>query len=209
MITGIMGGTFDPVHFGHLRPGLEILQALELDELRLIPCHIPPHRPRPHANPSQRLMMLQEAVRHEPRLIVDSRELERDGASYTYDTLLSFREELGDIPLCLIIGMDAFLQLPEWHRWQDLLDLCHVVAMLRPGRTVPVEGVMGRIARERLVSDRQDLCRKSSGYILYQEVTQMDISATAIRDMLLHGKSPRFLLPDAVLTIIEAEGIYQ
>ena len=132
-MIGIFGGTFDPVHFGHLRPALDVKQALGLREMRLIPCFSPPHRQQPVANPGQRLTMLRAAVGEEPELLVDNREMKREGVSYMVDTLSSLREEFGDEPLCLVLGSDAFLQLDGWHRWREIIELAHIVVTHRPG----------------------------------------------------------------------------
>ena len=132
-MIGVFGGTFDPVHFGHLRPALDVKQALALREMRLIPAFQPPHRATPVANPGQRLTMLRAAVGTEPDLLVDNREMMREGESFMADTLSSLRKDLGDEPLCLVLGMDAFLTLDSWHRWKEILQLAHIVVTHRPG----------------------------------------------------------------------------
>lgn len=208
---GILGGTFDPVHFGHLRPALELLEGLELDAIRLIPCGIPPHRQVPIAGAEQRLAMLRLAVEGVEGLEVDERELKRAGPSYMVDTLLSLREEVGEQPLCLILGLDAFLGLDSWHQWERILDLCHLVVAHRPGWTLH-EGISGPIQQllnRRQIRDREGICREKAGMILFQAVTQLDISATSIRNRLAQGQQVRYLLPDPVLEYIEQQGLYQ
>ncbi|EHQ51635.1 nicotinic acid mononucleotide adenylyltransferase [Ectothiorhodospira sp. PHS-1] len=206
-MIGILGGTFDPIHFGHLRPALEIQECLDLDELRFIPCGLPPHRRRPQADMSHRLAMVEQAVALHSGFSVDRRELERDGPSYSVDTLESLRRELGPhVPLCLLLGMDAFAGLSSWHRWQDLFGLAHIVVAHRPGSDAPR-------AREAWAASRQaaspaDLRAAPAGRILFMPVTQLDISATAIRDLVARGRSPRFLLPEPVLTYIQRYGLY-
>ena len=134
----IFGGTFDPIHFGHLRTALELMQRLEFDELRMLPCHMPPHRDNPLAAPSQRLGMLQLAVQEVSELGVDDREIERGGVSYMVDTLQSFRDELGaSVSLSLVVGMDSFLTLPKWYEWERIPDLAHIVVVARPGSERP------------------------------------------------------------------------
>ena len=130
-MIGVFGGTFDPIHFGHLRSALEIGESLRLKEIRFIPCRIPPHRDEPLADPLQRLAMVRAALAGQPEMIADDREIKRDGSSYMVDTLESLRNEFVNDPLCLILGMDAFMELPTWHRWQDLLTLAHLVVMHR------------------------------------------------------------------------------
>ena len=123
---GILGGTFDPIHFGHLRSGLEVYESLEFEHIRLIPCGVPPHRELPIASNEQRLAMMRLAVEDNTKLIVDQRELQREGPSYTVDTLLELRQEFPDTPLCLIIGSDAFLGLDSWHQWKKIPQLAHL-----------------------------------------------------------------------------------
>ncbi|HHM05771.1 MAG TPA: nicotinate-nucleotide adenylyltransferase [Gammaproteobacteria bacterium] len=208
-MLGILGGTFDPVHFGHLRPALDVLQALELDEVRVMPCRTPPHRESPRASPEQRRTMLELALADEPGLVLDRRELEREGPSFMVDTFQSLRHELGgEIPLALILGMDAFLGLPKWHRWEALAGLCHFVVTHRPGWSPPGSGEMARWSRARTVSSGTALRATPAGKVFYSEVTQLDISASHIRALLAAGLSPRYLLPDAVLAYIRDTGLY-
>ncbi len=208
-MIGILGGTFDPVHFGHLRPALEVCEALQLEELRLIPSNIPPHRPGPVASPTQRLDMLRAAVGDTPHFIIDERELERDGPSYTIDTLLSLRRELGSASLCLLIGMDAFLGLPDWHRWHELIGQCHMVVMTRPGAQMPETGELAGFIDRHRADDAAALASGPAGYVLFQPVSRLEISGTRIRERLAAGNSARFLMPQAVLAIIEREGLYR
>ena len=132
---GILGGTFDPVHNGHLRMAIEVMELCALDEVRLTPLHTPPHRLLPNTTPQHRLAMLSHAVKEVQGLRIDERELQRAGVSFTVDTLRSLREELGNKPLCLIMGMDAFQGLNTWHEWTSLVDLAHIIVASRPGPT--------------------------------------------------------------------------
>src|SRR5579885_3221529 len=136
----ILGGTFDPVHLGHLRAAWEAGEALDA-EVRLIPTNVPPHRPAPVANAQQRAAILRAALTGQDRLKLDTRELDRAGPSYTFDTLTSLREEIGaQRALVVLLGADAFAGLPSWHRWRELLDLAHIAVLTRPGHVPPLAG---------------------------------------------------------------------
>jgi len=202
-MPGILGGTFDPVHYGHLRTALDVAQALGLEQIRLIPLRDPPHRERPTTPPGLRLAMTQAAVADEPLFRVDDRELRREGKSYTLDTLRSLRRELGEQPLCLLLGGDAFRGFPDWHQPERILELTHLVVMQRPDQKHPP------LYPERHTDDPSQLQRTAGGLILFQPVTQLAISATHIRNLVQSGLSPRYLLPDAVLEIIRREGLYR
>ena len=211
-MLGIYGGTFDPVHYGHLRTALEVKEALGLAELRFLPCRFPPHRSQPGASPQQRLLLLETALQHAGLgFTVDGRELRREGPSYMFDTLTSLREELGsDLPICLILGLDAFAGLPSWHRWRELFDLTHLAIMQRPDAPNLVRpGELADHTRGRQTADISTLHASPHGKIAFLEVTQLAISATKIRQIILEGKSARYLLPDPVLEMIQAEGLYR
>jgi nicotinate-nucleotide adenylyltransferase len=207
-MIGILGGTFDPVHFGHLRPALEIQQQLGLQEVRLVPCRTPPHRPQPLASASQRVAMLEAAIRDHPVLRIDTRELERDGPSWTLDTLVSLHQELGGQSVCLLLGMDAFHGLSTWHRWHELLDHCHMVVMTRPGAVLPDQGELADFIGLHRVLDAAALEQHAAGLLLFRTVTQLEISGTSIRKQLAAGQDPGYLLPDPVIDIIHKEGLY-
>jgi nicotinate (nicotinamide) nucleotide adenylyltransferase len=205
---GILGGTFDPVHFGHLRAALDLLEELNLAQVRLVPARIPPHRVQPAASAGQRLAMLEAAIRHESRLVIDDRELHRDGPSYMVDTLQSLRAEVGGIALALIVGADAFSSLPIWHRWREIVELSHVIVMQRPGGWIFASDELNALLAERLTQEPLALINHPAGCILEWAVTQLDISASRIRELVHAGRSPRYLLPDPVWEIIQKEGLY-
>jgi nicotinate-nucleotide adenylyltransferase len=207
-MIGILGGTFDPVHFGHLRTALEVKARLDLSQLRLLPCHIPPHRDQPVASPAQRRAMLELALAGQDDLSLDCRELERPGPSYMVDTLADLRADIGEQSLCLILGDDAFAGLDRWHEWQRLIELAHIVVMSRPGHAQPGQGPVAELVRQRLQVSVTALRDSSAGYIHYCAVTQLEISATAIRALIGAGGSPRYLLPEQVLDYIRREGLY-
>lgn len=201
-MIGLFGGTFDPVHFGHLRVALDVAQHLNLSQLRMLPLAAAVHRRQPVASPEQRMAMLRVAIRDEPVLVADDRELTRGGPSYSVDTLRSFRAELGgDLSLCLLVGADAFEGLPDWHRPLDILEMVHLVVMQRPGAPTARDPWLRDQVEQRRVDDPSALRGRSGGHIYFQTVTQLDISATRIRRLLTQGKSPRYLLPDGVLAL--------
>ena len=207
--VGILGGTFDPVHNGHLRIALEILENLALAEVRFIPSRLPPHRGRPQATPSQRLEMLRLAVAGQPGFVVDDRELRREGPSYMVDTLASLRIELGNTPLCLLLGRDAFNDLPGWHCWRNILELTHLIILERPGAALTPAGELSQLLDHCRLDHPGALREKAAGGILIQPVTQLAISATQIRQLLAQGRSPRYLLPEAVWNCIREHGLYR
>lgn len=206
---GIFGGTFDPVHIGHLRSALEVAEFMALDELRLIPSARPPHREAPQVSARDRLAMVELAVAGLPPLRVDDRELKRDKPSYSIDTLESLRSELAAADqLFLIIGWDAFCGLPSWHRWNELLEYCHILVLQRPDADSEAPETLRNLLAARSISDPLSL-EGPGGQISFIWQTPLAVSATQIRTLLASGKSVRFLLPDAVLTYIHAHGLYR
>lgn len=201
---GLLGGTFDPIHYGHLRPAQEVLDALSLDEMRLIPSARPPHRAAPVASAEQRLRMAQLAVTEFPRFSVDDREIRRSGPSYTVPTLESLRVEMGDRPLCLVLGLDAFLGLESWHRWGEIPDLAHLVVLTRPGWVL---GDLPAWAGGRL-GPPEDLALSPAGRLFFLAVKPQNISATGIRSALARGQSVQGLLPQAVQGFICQNHLY-
>ncbi|HRD66338.1 MAG TPA: nicotinate-nucleotide adenylyltransferase [Candidatus Competibacter sp.] len=206
---GVLGGTFDPIHYGHLRPALELLETLELAEIRFVPCRIPAHRAAPQVTAEQRLALVRLATVGQPGFVADDRELRRSGPSYMVDTLASLRGDFDDVPLCLIVGTDAFRELHTWQRWQELSGLAHIVVMQRPGVLQPFPPLLEAFVSPRVVYDALALRRRPAGGILFQPVTQLNISATQIRALLARGHSPRYLLPEAVLACIREWGLYR
>ena len=206
--VGIFGGTFDPIHLGHLRTGFELLQLLSLAELRWIPVGDPGHREAPLASAELRLAMLRAAVADQPGFVVDDREMRRAGASFTIDTLEELRAELPGRPLCLVLGMDAFLGFTRWRRWQEILALAHLVVAHRPGWERPAEGELGGLLAARGTTLAADLHAATAGRIYVHAVTQLEISSTGLRDIITSGRDPRFLVPEPVRTIILETGCY-
>ena len=210
----VLGGTFDPVHYGHLRLGRDLARALAPVDVRLVPARDPPHRSMPAASAGDRLAMLRLAVREFPELAIDTRELERQGKSYTVLTLAELRAERPQRPLALVVGADAFLGLPTWHRWKELFTLAHMVVVARPGTTLAIEAMAPHLKIEwerRLEPDPGALRRERAGAIVLQAVTPQLISATAIRAMLARGdvSDAARLLPADVLTYIADHRLYR
>jgi nicotinate-nucleotide adenylyltransferase len=211
---GVLGGTFDPIHYGHLRLAEELGERLRLEEVRIIPSGTPPHRSAPAVTAEHRLAMTQLAAASNARLKVDAREVRRAGPGYTFDTLKDLRAEAGETrPLTLLLGADAFLEFATWHRWREIFGLAHVAVAHRPG--FPVEQWAARmpqpLAREyaaRLMQQPLAIHLSAAGGVAVVPFTALDISATAIRDMLQAGASPRYLLPDAVLYYIRLHKLY-
>lgn len=208
--VGILGGTFDPVHCGHLRIALEVLEVCGLSQVRLIPNAQSPLRDSPRASSADRLAMLQVALEGEARFIVDTRELDRASPSFTVETLAELRDELGDVPLCFILGADAFSQFHCWHDWPRILELAHLVVAQRPGCDIVLEDEdLASAYRQRRTDDVQTLHKRPAGTIYVCEVTQLAVSATQVRDRVQQGQSARWLVPDGVWEYIQQHRLYQ
>lgn len=206
---GIFGGTFDPIHIGHLRLALDLKQQLQLDEMRLLPCYLPPHRATPSVGAGQRVDMLRIALDECPELQLDTRELSREKPSYTYDTLCELRGEVGkDVSICFCMGMDSFITLDTWHQWRDLIRLAHIVVVKRPGWELPASGPVAELLN-RHGADEQQLTQSTAGAVVITSPRLMPVSATEIRQLIRAGKSAQFLVPDAVWSYICDQRLYQ
>lgn len=205
---GVFGGTFDPIHLGHLRTASELLQEYHLAEIRFIPCHIPHDEKLPLASAELRLQMVRKSIESEPGFIIDDRELRRDGPSYSVDTLESLRDDFPDRTLVLIVGMDAFLGFRSWHRWEDILQLAHIIVACRPGSGASGTGPIGKLLAAHGAPDSSGLYQAPAGRIIVHAVTQLEISSSAIRQMVQRGTDPRFLIPGPVARMIRESGCY-
>ena len=208
LVIGILGGTFDPVHYGHLRLAEEALDALGLAQVHFIPAGLPPHRAAPQLAALNRLDMVRLAIADNPRFVLDDREIRKTAPCYSVETLLDLRAERGpDVPLYLITGADAFLGLHTWHRWRELFDLAHIAVAERPGHTLGAALTTPELAREMAVRQCEvaALSGRAAGGIVRFDMTPLAISATRIRALLAEGKSPRYLLPDVILDYIHTE----
>jgi nicotinate-nucleotide adenylyltransferase len=209
-MIGLMGGTFNPIHYGHLRPALEVAEKLGLDEVRFIPASQPPLRDVPSVSARHRLNMVELAIQNESRFVLDDRELRRESLSYTVDTLLSLREEFGNtMPLVWMMGMDAYQRFTQWHQWEKILQLAHLLVSHRPNyhsdENLSENNLLTgyHAPRLSLLSDA------AAGRIHFMPVTQLDISATLIRENLRKHQSIRYLLPDAVCDYITEKRLYR
>ena len=205
---GIFGGTFDPIHNGHLRTAFELREALRLGEVRFLPTGSPPHREATLASSEMRLAMVRAAVQNEPAFTVDDRETRRGGLSYSVDTLVELRAEFPQRAICLLLGMDAFLGLPNWHRWREILELAHVVVAHRPGWKAPTQGPLGEVMVDRGTGSVRDLHEATAGRVFVHAVTQLEISSTELRALIARGRDPRYLVPDSVCKLLRETGWY-
>ncbi len=212
---GILGGTFDPIHHGHLRIAQEAMEQCDLAQVRFIPSGTPPHRAPPLAPAQARWNMVCLAIRNHPGFVADGREMSRTDPCYTVDTLAEIRAETGSAqPLSLILGGDAFLQLHTWHDWTRLFELAHVVVLQRAGG-LPLGNAMLNAApalqaeyRKRLAPGALALHEAPAGAIFVADMPALDISATDIRRRCARGHDVHYLLPDAVADYIQTHELY-
>lgn len=205
----IFGGTFDPVHYGHLRAAAEVAEQLGVSDFRLLPAGEPPHRDSTWASPRHRMAMLELALAPHADLSVDDREVLRDGPSYMTDTLASIRAEAGDLPVVLCLGQDAANQLHCWHEWTRLIDLAHLLVMTRPEAEPSYSVAVAEVFEGRWVDDPKALMDHPAGRVCKVDVTCLAISSTDIRNQLARNGNPRFLLPSTVLAYIRKHGLYR
>lgn len=210
-LHALYGGTFDPVHYGHLRSVEALALLVGLHKVTLLPNNVPPHRPQPEASPAQRVAMVRLAIAGNPLFELDLREMQRETPSYTLDTLKELRHERGSRqPLAFIIGQDSLLTLHKWHGWQDLLSLCHLLVCQRPGYASRMDTpVLQHWLEQHLTANAADLHQQPAGKIFLAATPMIDISATEIRQRHHQGKSDADLLPPAVSEFIQREGLYR
>ncbi|EIJ42031.1 nicotinate/nicotinamide nucleotide adenylyltransferase [Beggiatoa alba B18LD] len=206
---GMLGGTFNPIHHGHLRLALELYERLSFAQVHLIPAASPPHREKPTVNAELRFAMVQAAVAGVNGLIADDRELKRQGYSYTIDTLRSLRNDYPQHPLCLILGMDAFIGLPTWHAWESIIELAHLVVVRRPGTLLPMSHRMHDFLVTHQVNNIAEMNNRLAGKILVEEIPALTISATQIRTLIAQQRNPSYLIPAPVFEIIEQYQLYR
>jgi len=211
--VGIFGGTFDPVHYGHLRLAEEMLELANLRQIRFIPTGTPPHRDAPQVSAQHRSAMVQLSIADQPAFMLDDREVKRTTPCYTVDTLRELRADLGAAqPLCLLMGGDAFLQLHTWHEWEQLFELAHIVVGYRPGFTIDerIHSATAELQQhyQQRLCTADDLSRQPSGGIAELAIPKLEISATDIRRRVAESRTIRYLLPNAVADYIHQHHLY-
>lgn len=204
-LIGINGGTFDPIHFGHLRPALEVLNALHLDEMRFVPAYQPVHRALPQVSADQRCEMIELAIQNQPKFKLDRIEIEMGGPSYMVNTLKTLKHQEPDATFVLMMGTDAFAKFDAWQDYLGILKLANLVVTHRPGEPVPADGEVGRLFHEYWAPN----LTQDAGQILDLPITQLDLSATALRSYLSHGDSVDYLMPSKVADYIREHQLYQ
>lgn len=205
-MIGLLGGTFDPIHYGHLRPAEEVYRRLGLESLHVVPCAKPPHRKPPLASAAHRLRMVELALQEFPGFEADDREVRRGGVSYTVPTLISVRDEVGDEPLSFIVGSDAFAGITTWHRWEDLFGLAHLIVVQRPGSPATIPAW----AKPRICTHAKELAQRPAGKIFFMPVTPREISATELRAAIARGDAPSAEhVPPAVWKYIQQNKLYR
>ena len=206
---GVFGGTFNPVHIGHLRMAIESREALGFDRVHMVVSALPPHRAQPGVSAEMRLRMLELATAGCEGLVADDREIRRSGPSWMLDTLAELRADYGqEAAICLVIGMDAFVTLESWWRWQELVDYAHIAVLMRPGEW-SAPAALARWASDRWRDDPDtSMCDDAHGNLFGIELSQIDLSSTAVRERLMQERSARFLVPDPVLEFIADNGLY-
>ncbi|GJM04413.1 MAG: putative nicotinate-nucleotide adenylyltransferase [marine bacterium B5-7] len=209
-LVGILGGTFDPIHNGHIRLALEAKQQLNLDHVRLIPVNIPPHRSKPVASAIHRRSMIELAISHEENLSIDLRELDSDEISYSINTLKSLRQEFINDGLCLILGRDAFNKIDSWKHWDELLTYAHIIVANRPGElNGAASPKLEQWIKHHQTSQATSLNEKPSGYIYFIDSPMLDISSSMIRQKYLEHETIDELLQPSTLTYIKENHLYQ
>jgi nicotinate-nucleotide adenylyltransferase len=207
--TLVFGGTFDPVHKGHIESVCAVARLLGDVDVYLVPCQIPAHRPTPAASPEARLKMLQLAVASQDRIFVDDCELRRGGTSYTFDTLSGFREKLGESgSLLFLMGRDSWVTLPGWHRWEELTDLAHLLVLERPGPDQGSPDVLRTWCKSRQVQDPKDMMDSPSGKVCFLSLDQINVSASRLRDRIAKGSSIEGNVNPLVMNYIRQHNLY-
>jgi nicotinate-nucleotide adenylyltransferase len=206
---GIIGGTFDPIHLGHLHLAHEVYTKCELEKIIFIPCNQSPLRKPPIASGAARLAMLKIATENYSQYVVDARELEHQKPSYTFDTLCSLRADFMDASLCVIMGNDAFCKFNEWHRWQNILELAHIIVATRNPTAPPMAKELAELVNKNSATTAKTLQDKPYGNIYFVNINPLPISATQIRTAIKKNEIVDRLLPKKVWQYINTHKLYQ
>lgn len=208
--TVVMGGTFDPIHHGHLRSAVDILDYFQFKNLRLIPCYQPVHKDQPSVSAEQRLKMVELGIHADARLSVDEREILREGRSYSIDTLTQLRDELGpEEPLIMVVGMDSFLSLPTWSRWQELLNVAHILVISRPGWEPDFISSLESFYKKHRAESAAELQCAPAGKIWMESFTPLAISSSQVRNLCRKKASIAYLVPETIQRFIETHSLYK
>ena len=206
---GFLGGSFDPIHNGHILPAIEVAQKLQLQALFLMPNHIAPHKPGSHCNAEQRTEMVKLAIQDTPELQIDTRELNRDSASYTVETLKEIQAQYPNTPICFIMGMDFLIHFDSWYQWQEILNYCHLVICARPGWKNEFNSTIQALLNKHQTTSFERLHQLNAGKIYFQEAIQLDISSTQIRHNIKNNLCVETFLPQKVHRYIEDNQLYK
>ena len=210
MSVALLGGTFNPIHFGHLNLANCLVDYLQVESVRMIPCAIPPHRETPSVSAEQRLAMLQLAIDGHPLLTSDDLELRKSTPSYSIETVQQIRQQVGEeTPLFFCIGMDSLLTIDSWHHWQQLLDYCHLAICPRPGYKLPIKGHLAEWIEQNLCDDIERVKTLAQGCLHLCKIPLKDISSTAIRDSIKCAQSIDHLTPKSVVNFITKHSLYE
>lgn len=209
-MLGIFGGSFDPVHLGHIKSALALLDQYNFEQIRFIPCQQSPLKEKTFVGAGHRLEMLSIVTRSYDRLTIDDREIRRSGPSYTIDTVKEIHEETQHKKvLVLILGVDAYLDFCKWHNFNEILSFCHVMLLQRSGYTLPNSGCEKELYDAHQTADFTKISSTQNGYIFLSDIEKFDISSTTIRDYILEGKQPKFLLPGNIWNYISKYNLYK
>lgn len=206
---GFLGGSFDPIHNGHLEPAIDVAKQLQLQQLFLMPNHIAPHKTGSHCSALQRTEMVKLAIKNTPQISIDTRELNRDTASYTVETLKEIQVQFPNTPICFIMGMDSLIHFDSWYKWQEILSYCHLIICARPGWKAEFNDTVQRLLNNHQTDSIADLHNLPFGKIYFQKTIQLDISSTQIRNNIKHGDDVRHLLPLPVFDYIKSHQLYE
>lgn len=209
-MIGIFGGSFDPPHFGHIKSALALLENFEFTQIRFMPCQLSPHKENVFADAQHRWQMLNLVCSSQSKLVVDDRELIRQGPSYTIDSMVELREEIGgNQSLVLIVGIDAYLAFCKWHRYEEILSYCHIIVLHRPGYSLSKSGCEKEYYELNKTEDSKLLATQSHGKIYKSKLEKLDISSTLIRETIAQGKQPKYMLPGNVWNYVRRNKLYK